>query len=102
MKKMKNALLLTATLALVGLLTSCKAPAAPTSAVTCNKCHTIWFKSPSVSAAAGDKGIVTLKSAAAMSCPDCENKVVAILKTGSLTKHTCPSCGGTLTHCTSH
>lgn len=91
-------------IALAAALTSCSAPApvAPKSAVTCSKCHTVWFKSPSVTTAAGDKGIVTLKSSAHMSCPTCENKVVAILKTGSLTAHSCPTCGGTLTHCTSH
>jgi ribosomal protein S27E len=37
-----------------------------------------------------------------MSCPDCENQVIAMLKSGSATKHVCKSCGGTLHHCVNH
>lgn len=32
----------------------------------------------------------------------CENQVIAMMKTGSLTKHVCKSCGGALRHCTQH
>ena len=82
--------------------TSKHASCCPTSAVTCSKCHTVWFKSPTVTTAPGDKGIVTLHSASHMSCPDCENKAIAWAKKGELIEHTCKSCGGTLHHCKAH
>ncbi len=50
----------------------------------------------------GPKGLVTLKHSDSMSCADCENQVVAMLKSGSLTTHACKTCGGTLHHCTGH
>ncbi|MDZ4405568.1 hypothetical protein [Prosthecobacter sp.] len=85
------------------LLASCAAPSStPTSAVSCNKCGTVYFKAPSTSSGSGGKGFVSLKPASRMDCVDCENKVVAWVKTGSLTQHTCKTCGGTLQHCTSH
>lgn len=90
-------------------LASCQATAGtkhagccPTAAVTCSKCHTVTFKSPSVTTAPGDKGIVTLHSSSHMSCPDCETKLVAWGKKGELPEHTCKSCGGTLHHCAVH
>ncbi|MCB1279405.1 hypothetical protein [Prosthecobacter sp.] len=87
-------------------LVSCQGPASvPTSAATCSKCHTIWFKAPVTGGvgAAGEKGgIVALRSASTMSCPDCKNKVVEMLKGGNITHHTCSSCGGALHHCTQH
>jgi hypothetical protein len=89
-------------------LVSCQATAAkhasccPTSAVTCSKCHTVTFKSPSVTTAPGDKGIVTLHSSSHMSCPDCETKLVAWAKKGELPEHACKTCGGTLHHCSTH
>jgi len=85
------------------LLASCAAPSStPTSAVSCNKCGTVYFKAPSTTSGSGGKGFVSLKPASRMDCADCENKVVAWVKTGSLTQHTCKTCGGTLQHCTSH
>jgi len=88
------------------LLASCAAPSAtPTSAVSCNKCGTVYFKAPSstgVGAAGLKGGFIALKPASRMDCVDCENKVIAWVKTGSLTRHTCKTCGGTLQHCTSH
>ena len=84
-------------------LASCQATsAAPTSALACSKCHTVYFKSPSVSSAPGDKGFVTLKSSSSMNCADCENKVIAWAKKGEFTEHACKTCGGTLHHCTGH
>lgn len=88
-------------LAAVGalLLTSCQATSsAPTSAVSCDKCGTVHFKAP-VPSGSGDKGVFTLRDSSRMSCPDCENQVVAMLKSGVATKHTCKSCNGTLRHC---
>ncbi|MFZ2282092.1 MAG: hypothetical protein WAW39_30130 [Prosthecobacter sp.] len=97
-------LLMIVTLGVAAFLTSCQAPtvAVPHSAITCNKCNSVYFKSPSVSSAAGDKGFVTLKSSSSMTCPDCENKVIAWIKTGAFTEHTCKTCGGAMSHCTSH
>ena len=84
-------------------LASCQATsAAPTSAISCAKCGTVYFKSPSTTAAAAGKGYVTLKSSSKMSCPDCDNKVVAWVKTGTFTEHTCKTCGGAMKHCASH
>ncbi len=96
-------LILTSMLGLAGLLTSCQSPSStPTAAVSCDKCRTIHFQAPSSGYGPGNKGIVTLRHAESMSCPDCENQVIAMLKTGSLTRHTCPSCGGVLNHCKKH
>lgn len=86
------------------VLASCQAtPTAPTSAVTCDKCGTVHFKA-AVPASAGStgKGLITLKDSSRMSCPDCESQVLAMLKSGVATKHVCKSCGGNLSHCTSH
>lgn len=85
------------------LLASCQsASSVPASAVSCDKCHTVHFKAPSSGYGPGNKGVVTLRDASRMTCPDCENQAVAMLKTGSVTKHTCKSCGGALHHCTDH
>ncbi len=92
-------------------LTSCQAPAhhhTPSSAVSCSKCGTVWFKSPAPTSGsggsnmAGGKGFVALQSSSRMSCPDCENKVTAWAKTGNFVEHTCKSCGGAMHHCTNH
>lgn len=105
---MKTSILKTITTGILAIgalaLVSCQspAPATPTSAVSCNKCGTIHFKAPSTAVGSWNKGIVTLHDASRMSCPDCENKVVAMLKGGNVTRHTCSSCGGTLNHCTMH
>ena len=93
-------------LAMAGLMTSCQAPArlhTPNSTVTCSKCGTVYFKAPALAASSpGGKGFVTLHDASHMDCPECENEVVAWLKTGSLTRHICKTCGGALNHCTKH
>ena len=104
---MKTKLIRTSLLGLAAigtlLLASCQAPSsAPTAAVSCDKCGTIHFKAPFTGYGPGNKGIVALRDASRMSCPDCENQVIAMLKTGSLTKHVCKSCGGALRHCTQH
>lgn len=107
-KLIKSSLLALAAFATL-LLASCAAPSAtPTAAVSCDKCKTIHFLAPSTGGggapgAAGIKGgFVTLRHADSMSCPDCENQAIAMLKSGSLTKHVCKSCGGVLRHCTRH
>ena len=84
-------------------LASCQAPSStPSSAVTCSKCGTVSFKAPHSPAGSWNKGFVTLKSSSHMTCPDCENKVVAWVKGGAFTEHTCKSCGGAMKHCTVH
>jgi hypothetical protein len=106
MKTLLKKIILVTGLGLAAMLTSCAAPVhhnhAPTSAITCSKCSTVYFKSPSVTSAPGDKGFVTLKSSSRMSCPDCENKVIAWAKHGEFTEHVCKTCGGAMKHCTSH
>ncbi len=83
-------------------LSSCQAPpSAPTSAVSCDKCGTVHFKAYVPGSPYG-KGIATLTDSSRMTCPDCENQVVAMLKSGIVTKHVCKSCGGTLRHCKQH
>lgn len=87
------------------LLASCAAPSStPTSAVMCGKCSTVWFKAPStgVGAAGAKGGIVALRTASTMTCPDCENEVIAMIKNNSFTKHVCKTCGSTLQHCKAH
>ncbi len=85
------------------LLASCQAPTStPTSALTCDKCTTIYFKAPTRSGPGGKEGLVTLRRAGTMSCPDCDNVAASWIKGGSLLKHTCKSCGGTLHHCLRH
>jgi hypothetical protein len=102
---MKTLLLITS-LAFAGLLSSCQAPvhvsAVPHSAITCTKCSTVYFKSPSVTSAPGDKGFVTLKSSSHMSCPTCDSKVIAWVKGDTFTDHTCKTCGGAMKHCAGH
>lgn len=104
---MKTKLIHTITFAAVIIgslaLSSCQAPSStPTAAVTCDKCQTVHYMAPSSGYSPGTKGIVTLRHSTSMKCPDCENKVVAMLKGGNVTKHACASCGGTLRHCTNH
>jgi ribosomal protein S27E len=98
-------LLMIVTLGVAGLLASCQAPAStvPTSAISCTKCGTVYFKSPSLSASSpGGKGFVTLRASSSMTCPDCENKVIAWAKKGEFTEHVCKTCGGSMRHCASH
>lgn len=97
-------LMLTSTLALVSCqaTTAGQAGSIPTSAVTCSKCHTVTFKSPSVTTAAGDKGFITLRTSSHMSCPDCETNLVAWAKKGEFTEHVCKTCGGAMHHCSTH
>lgn len=104
---MKTQLLRTALSGLAALVTlvlaSCQAPSsAPSSALTCDKCTTIYFKAPTRSGPGGKDGIITLRRAGTMSCPDCDNVALSWIKGGSLLKHTCKSCGGTLHHCLRH
>lgn len=106
MKTLIKSLLTVATLSATALLSSCQAPSsAPTSAVSCSKCGTVYFKAPAtggVGAAGAKGGFITLKPAGRMDCADCENKVAGWVKFGTLTEHTCKTCGGTLNHCTRH
>lgn len=90
-------------LGLTGLLSSCSTtPADSTSALTCDKCKTVWVRRP-VQVGSSGKGspFYVLRSEKAMDCPDCESAAATFFKTGTL-KHHCSHCGGGLTHCTSH
>ena len=108
MKTLMKTLLMVGSLGVASLLTSCQSGTtyvAPTSAVSCSKCGTVYFQAPAtngVGAAGAKGGFITLRTASRMSCPDCENKVIAWVKTGSFTQHVCKTCGGAMSHCTSH
>jgi hypothetical protein len=87
--------------AVVGL-SSCQtasSTAGPTEAVTCSKCQMVAFKRYGQ---ARDKRNIQVLSGTAMTCPDCKSMASNYFsKTVSL-KHTCPSCGGAIAHCTVH
>jgi len=103
MKTITKTLLLAGILGLAGLMTSCQSTAAgPTSAITCDKCKTVWVKRAEPIGATGKGGsFYALKSVKSMECPECESAVATFFKTGAL-KHGCSHCGGTLTHCEGH
>lgn len=86
-------------------MTSCRstATADASSAVTCDKCKTVWVKRPVPQIGSSGKGggYYALKDTRTMVCPDCESAVATFFKTGSL-KHSCSHCGGTMTHCVTH
>lgn len=104
---MKTKLIRSAFLSLATLVTlvlaSCQATSsAPGSALTCDKCTTVYFKSPTKSGPGGKEGLITLRKAGSMACPDCDNQASAWIKGSSVIKHTCKSCGGTMNHCVRH
>ncbi len=106
MNTILKTLLLTGVFAIASLMTSCQtssgSTAAPTSALTCDKCKTVWVKTPQQVGVAGKNSSYTvLKSTKSMDCPDCESAVATFFKTGSL-KHHCRHCDGTLAHCEAH
>lgn len=104
MKRLTKTLLLTGILAFASLMTSCQTTTAAdaSSAVTCEKCKTVWVKRPVQQGGSSGKGsFYTLRNDKTMVCPDCESAVVTFFKTGSL-KNNCSHCGGTMTHCTTH
>lgn len=103
MKTLTKTLLLAAVLGLAGFMTSCQSASADaSSAVTCDKCKTVWVKRPvQVGGYGKSSSFYALQDAKIMTCPDCESAVVTFFKTGSL-KHHCSACGGTMTHCTKH
>lgn len=106
MKTLTKILFLAGILGLAGLMTSCQtAPADATSAVTCDKCKTVWVERPVPLGPWGrSQSFYALRAstyAKMMDCPDCESAVATFFKTGSL-KHHCSACGGTMNHCTKH
>ena len=102
MKTLTKTLLFAGILGLASLMTSCQsAPTDAKSAVTCDKCKTVWVKRPEQAAPTGKGNFYVLKDVKAMACPDCESAAATFFKTGSL-KHHCSHCGGALTHCEAH
>ncbi len=102
MKTLTKTLILAGTISLASLMTSCQSASADaTSAVTCDKCKTVWVKRPQQVGPTGKGNFYVLKDVKTMACPDCESAVATFFKTGSL-KHSCSHCGGAMTHCTSH
>ena len=97
-----KSLFLTGALGAASLLSACQSVPQqhPTSAITCNKCQTVWVQVPVVVGKPGGTYYV-LRSTKRMVCPGCEAAIVTFVKTGQL-KHHCSICGGTLDHCTDH
>lgn len=95
-----------AILALVALpMVACKTTSTSDSgsAVTCDKCKTVWVSRPE-QIGLGTKGgpaYTTYRNVKFMQCPECESAIATFFKTGSL-KHHCDHCGGNLTHCEAH
>jgi hypothetical protein len=106
MKTLTKTLLLTGILGLASLMTSCQtAPADATSAVTCDKCKSVWVQRPVPLGPWGKShSYYALRApvyAKVMDCPECESAVATFFKTGKL-QHRCSHCGGVLVHCASH
>lgn len=92
-------------LGFIALLSACQS--GPTSgpvlsAITCDKCRTVWIqRAERASTFRGSAGPYVLKSESRMVCPDCESTAQTFFKTGRL-KHDCKHCGGTMSDCTEH
>lgn len=83
--------------AIVGL-TSCQTTAGgPSEAVTCSKCHMVAYERVGTI----NKQITVLRGET-MACPDCVSQARDYFSKAISMKHTCASCGGTLTHCRAH
>ena len=96
-----NSLFLIGVLGAAMTLTACQTvPQHPTSAITCNKCQTVWVNTPDGSGKPGS-GYYALRSSKQMVCPGCQDAILTFLRTGQL-KHHCNICGGSLDHCTAH
>lgn len=105
MKLTTRLLILAASLGVITVLPSCQSTAAPTTAgteaVMCDKCKTVWVKTPMMIGSPGRIQTTILRDSKTMTCPDCQLAISNFWKTGSM-KHTCSTCGGTLAHCTQH
>ena len=96
----KTALGIASSLALLSV--GCTTSGAPREAVMCSKCQTVWFKAPAGGSPGTKGGLLELKSAGSMSCPDCRNDVETVFKGMGRVVHSCKSCGGSLSHCRTH
>ena len=76
-------------------------PAAGTDAIMCDKCKTVWVRTPTAVGAPGRMQTTIYRDSKSMTCPDCAQAVEGFGKSLSA-KHVCSSCGGTMTHCTQH
>ena len=97
-------LTLTGVLGVALLMSACQTaptPMHPTSAVTCNKCRTVWIEQPANHGVKPGVGYYPLRSVPMMTCPECESAVATFFRTGQL-RHHCKACGGTLGHCADH
>lgn len=88
-------------LALLGASCETSSPDA-SSAVTCDKCKTVWIQRPVQIGQAGKTGgHYVLRGERKMSCADCDAAATAFFRTGQL-QHRCSHCGGALVHCSAH
>jgi len=105
MKLHTRILLLAGSLGSATVLSSCQTTgttaAAPSEAVMCDKCKTVWVTKRENMGAPGRFQTTVLRSSEEMTCPDCELAIANFWKTGQM-KHSCSHCGGSLVHCTQH
>lgn len=97
MKLKTRLIILASSLGFATMLSSCQStasPAAVSDAVMCDKCKTVWVNS-------SGKPYMPYRVREVMTCPDCTSAIANFVKTGQL-KHTCATCGGSLSHCTKH
>src|SRR5687767_10084630 len=95
-------LLVSATLAVAGLMSGCQSnnttngastAAAPgTQAVTCSKCQITWVRYPITAGGGKDHRIIGYRTRKSMECPDCKSAVANFFTTGKF-EHTCKICG---------
>ena len=100
---MKTRLLsIAASVVAVVSLSSCQSTSVSSaeSVVICDKCKTVWVKTPATINLTG-RAATVFREHPTMQCPDCEKAYITFVKTGSL-KHACSTCGGTMSHCTAH
>ena len=63
----------------------------------CDKCQSIWV--PSVDRGGKPGTYHVYRASRKMICPQCESMAQTYFRTGQIT-HSCPGCGGNVTHCT--
>lgn len=79
------------------------AVSAPPEAISCEKCETVWIKTPKKRVVGKGYTTVTYARHPAHVCPDCRDEAVRQLDSAQATavasRHACLTCGGTLETC---
>ena len=71
--------------------------AGPSEAVTCSKCKMVAYERVGTI----NKQVQVLRSDV-MTCPDCKSMADNFFNKHISLKHSCPTCGGAIAHCTAH